>query len=122
MVNAVFSESNMEALNSLKTTSSNNDMSKDMFLKILTTQLSHQDPLSPLEDKDFIAQMAQFSSLEQLNSISQTLENTSTDTNNSFSMLALISEQIGKLVESQTELNEKVNELINVNKANSAYL
>jgi flagellar basal-body rod modification protein FlgD len=75
-----------------------------------------------LEDKDFIAQMAQFSSLEQLNSISQTLENTSTDTNNSFSMLALISEQIGKLVESQTELNEKVNELINVNKANSAYL
>lgn len=36
------------------------------FLKLLTTQLSHQDPLNPIDDTDFIAQMAQFSSLQEM--------------------------------------------------------
>lgn len=49
----------------------NNNLGKDDFLKILITQLQHQDPLSPMEDRDFIAQMAQFSSLEQMQNMSQ---------------------------------------------------
>jgi len=48
-----------------------NTLDRDDFLKILITQLQHQDPTSPVEDKDFIAQMAQFSSLEQITNMSE---------------------------------------------------
>lgn len=54
-------------------TTGNSTLGKDQFLKILITQLQNQDPMQPMEDKEFIAQMAQFSSVEQLMNISTQL-------------------------------------------------
>ena len=49
-------------------------MGRDAFLRLLTTQLQHQDPTKPQADGEFIAQLAQFSSLEQLTQMQVTLQ------------------------------------------------
>jgi len=46
-------------------------LGKDEFLKLLITKLQNQDPLKPMDDESFIAQLAQFSTLEQMNNISE---------------------------------------------------
>jgi len=48
-------------------------LGREAFLQLLVTQLQHQDPMEPQKDGEFIAQLAQFSSLEQLTSIQQSL-------------------------------------------------
>lgn len=47
------------------------ELGKMEFLQLLMTQLENQDPLNPMDDKQFVAQLAQFSSLEQLTNISE---------------------------------------------------
>ena len=49
-------------------------MGRDTFLRLLTTQLAHQDPMQPQADGEFIAQLATFSSLEQLTQIQKSLD------------------------------------------------
>lgn len=53
-------------------------LDKDAFLNLLVTQLKYQDPTNPVEDKDFLAQMAQFTTLEQMQNMNQTLTQFST--------------------------------------------
>ena len=49
------------------------ELGKDDFLNLLITQLQYQDPLNPQSDQDFIAQMAQFSALEQMQNMTKAM-------------------------------------------------
>lgn len=58
-----------------KTTSraAGSQLSKDAFLQLLVTELKYQNPLNPTDDKEFLAQMAQFSSLEQMQNMTASM-------------------------------------------------
>ncbi len=47
----------------------NSAMGKDQFLKLFVAQLQHQDPMNPMQDSDFMGQMASFSTLEQVSNL-----------------------------------------------------
>jgi flagellar basal-body rod modification protein FlgD len=64
----------MQDNNSIKATSEKGVVDKDEFLMLLVTQLQNQDPLNPMDYNQFTAQMAQFSSLEQLYNVNSNLE------------------------------------------------
>lgn len=74
------------------------ELGKDDFLKLLITQLQNQDPTSPMENTEFIAQMAQFSSLEQMTNMSTSF----TQLANTLSA-SEASTTVGKRVEIQLE-------------------
>ena len=90
-----------------------NDLDKDAFLRLLTTQLSHQDPLNPMEDREFIAQLAQFSSLEQMQNLNQSVNKASEE------ML----KSVRSMNQNQIDANiEILKEIINIRKSMEAYL
>ncbi len=51
------------------------DLDKDAFLRLLVTQLQYQDPLNPMDNTEFVSQMAQFTALEQMNNLNSTMTN-----------------------------------------------
>ena len=64
------------AYEALKTTETkkNDDLGKEAFLQLLVTQLQNQDPLDPQDNSSYIAELAQFSSLEQMTNVAKNLE------------------------------------------------
>lgn len=91
----------------------NSSLGKDEFLKILMVQLQNQDPLSPMEDKDFIAQMATFSSLEQqvqmttaINQMAQVQYSSQMISYNSFVGKEVVWHKIGESTETDGETGE----------------
>jgi flagellar basal-body rod modification protein FlgD len=82
-------------------------MGKDDFMKLLMTQLKYQDPLNPMDQKDFSAQLAQFSSLEQLANIGGGIQGLKSGLGDGAKLQAL--GMIGKHVQasgSEVELSE----------------
>ena len=62
---------NFNKANTVNGRTASQQLGKDDFLKLLITQLSNQDPTNPMEDTQFIDQMAQFSSLEQMTNMNE---------------------------------------------------
>ena len=82
---------------------------KDGFLKLLITQLQNQDPLDPMKNEDFAAQLAQFSSLEQMQNLNDSF-NQMMDLNKVSSTASLIGKEVtyqdqstGSLVSGQVD-------------------
>ncbi|MFD1888379.1 flagellar hook assembly protein FlgD [Paenibacillus wenxiniae] len=92
-----YSTSNVQAAAASK----KKDLGKDQFLSILVAQLKNQDPTAPMDNAQFVAQMAQFSSVEQLISINDKMDKMQGSMDTS---LGGASELIGKKI---TWLNEK---------------
>lgn len=74
MVNSINENLLLSSVQKRDVKTGNDILGKDDFLKILMVQLQNQDPMNPMEDKDFIAQMATFSSLEQMTNMSASIE------------------------------------------------
>jgi len=60
--------------NALTSSTGSSEMGRESFLMLLVTQLQYQDPLNPMEDTEFVAQLAQFNSLEQAMTTNENLE------------------------------------------------
>ena len=57
------------AANQVSATGTNKSLDKDAFLQLLVTQMQYQDPLDPQDNSEYVAQLAQFSSLEQMTNV-----------------------------------------------------
>ncbi len=83
----------------------NSTLGKDAFLQLLVTQMQYQDPLDPQDNSEYLAQLAQFSALEQMTNVAENLEKTNTLVSNIDSSLLVgqLSSMIGQKLQWMTE-------------------
>ena len=95
--------------NNAVSTSVKKELDKDAFIKLLLAELKYQDPMEPVKDKDFIAQMAQFSSLEQTQNLATSMNGFIDQQKNLLeviyesSMVSQAGTFLGKLVEAKID-------------------
>jgi flagellar basal-body rod modification protein FlgD len=77
-VSSLLASTSSSTASSTTTDSTTSALGMDAFLQLLVTQLQYQDPLDPMDDKEFVAELAQFSSLEQLTEINSGIESLTT--------------------------------------------
>lgn len=88
------------------------ELDKDDFLKLLTTQLKNQDPMNPMEDTQFISQMAQFSSLEQMLNIQNKVDDVAKALSGNSSTQAMM--YLGTTVTAKNGQGDTVTGLVNM--------
>lgn len=86
----------------------NDDLGKDAFLQLLVTQLRNQDPLDPQDNSEYIAELAQFSSLEQMTNVVTNLEDLSKVVNNIDT--SVLVGQLSGMIGMQIDWVETINE------------
>ncbi len=78
MTSPITSSTNSPSVSSALTAGAGGPMGKDQFVKLLVAQMTHQDPMNPMDSSQMASQLAQFSSVEQLMNISTKLDTQST--------------------------------------------
>ena len=91
-----------------KETKKNDDLDKQAFLQLLVTQLQNQDPLDPQDNSSYIAELAQFSALEQMTNVATNLENLGKVVNNidTSVLVGQLSSMIGMNIDWVATINE----------------
>ena len=91
-----------------KETKKTDDLDKDAFLQLLVTQLRNQDPLNPQDNSSYVAELAQFSSLEQMTNVVKNLEDMGKIVNNidTSVLVGQLSNMIGKGIDWVETINE----------------
>ncbi|MFO7937369.1 MAG: flagellar hook capping FlgD N-terminal domain-containing protein [Kiritimatiellia bacterium] len=87
----------------MEAVSANASLDQDAYLKLMITQLQHQDPMDPLKNKEFITQMAQMSQVESVNKMANLMEGITT-----YNQLSSAVSMIGRTVDYGVETDEQL--------------
>ena len=92
-----------------KKANGNNELGKEAFLQLLVTQMQYQDPLDPQDNSEYLAQLAQFSALEQMTNLNDAMK-TVTDAVNTINTSILVG-QASSLIGQEIEWTNDKDEL-----------
>ena len=103
-VNGVTYDASTYSASTSTSSTTSSALDKETFLKLLVTQMEYQDPLDPQDNSEYLAELAQFSALEQMTNVADSLSSISTLVENMDTSLLVgqLSNMIGKEIQWQT--------------------